>query len=786
MTTTNTSNNNNTNNIITTTTIKTNNNNTNPPTIPPPALILTVHAPKTNLSNKPVTSPPPVIIDLSQSSSSNNNNNTPSPPASNISTNGNSKSSTPSLSVSSLNQQQQQQSSDDNNLFRQPSPDSSTGNNTNKQKSTSNANSSASSKRPLTPLASSLSVKIKQRIELLNHCNNTTTIATAGFFSFEYFPPKTAEGTVNLLRRIDIMAKKGPMWIDVTSSPGNVDQALDICADAIMYCGVEAMLHVTTVGWKSEQELRAYLERARSRGVRSIMALKGDLLPATSSSSTTTTIITTATTSTTPELSNTLLFPNASSLVTFIRKEFGDSFTIGVAGYPESSSKELYVKGLESLKEKFDAGADFCVTQLFFDIQLFFTFVQDCRAMGITQPIIPGLMPIQLYKVFHRTVQYLGTTVPVKVMESLETIKHDDAAVRLFGANLCYEMAAELLQSKTTPGVHFFTLNLERTCTIVVDRLCTNQLLEYHKQRELPWKQSAHEKRAHEDVRPIFWSNNPKSYVARTQEWDEFPNGRWGDASSPAYGELKGSHYYQATYSKISDRRISWGESPQTVADLAHVFVGYVEGRVPSLPWSESGLALETGAIRDSLIQLNQNGFLTINSQPRVNGVSSSDSNFGWGYPNGFVYQKAYIEFFVHESGARKLAETIDTYYDNLAYHAVNAKNEQMRKTRGGDGPCAVTWGVFPGREVIQPTIVDPTSFLAWKDEAFELWISAWASVYSDDSASYDLIWKVHDSFFLMNIVDNDYISGNIFSVFERADVLTEARKGLEVRGGVL
>jgi len=91
------------------------------------------------------------------------------------------------------------------------------------------------------------------------------------------------------------------------------------------------------------------------------------------------------------------------------------------------------------------------------------------------------------------------------------------------------------------------------------------------------------------------------------------------------------------------------------------------------------------------------------------------------------------------------------------------------------EGVTAVTWGVFPGKEIVQPTVVDPESFMVWREEAFQLWLSKWATIYEDNSESKKLIQHVHDEYFLVNIVDNDFINGNIFDLFFRAITELEA-----------
>ncbi|CRK21287.1 hypothetical protein BN1723_012315, partial [Verticillium longisporum] len=147
----------------------------------------------------------------------------------------------------------------------------------------------------------------------------------------------------------------------------------------------------------------------------------------------------------------------------------------------------------------------------------------------------------------------------------------------------------------------------------------------------LPWKQSLGLGRREEDVRPIFWKGRNKSYILRTQDWDEFPNGRWGDSRSPAFGELDA---YGIGLTGTNEQNIKkWGE-PQTVQDIATLFVRYLRNEIDCLPWSESPLTNEADPIREDLIALNKRGIITINSQPAVNGVKSSHAVHGWGPKN--------------------------------------------------------------------------------------------------------------------------------------------------------
>ena len=128
------------------------------------------------------------------------------------------------------------------------------------------------------------------------------------------------------------------------------------------------------------------------------------------------------------------------------------------------------------------------------------------------------------------------------------------------------------------------------------------------------------------------------------------------------------------------------------------------------------------------------------------------------------MYQKAYLEFFCSPILLKLLMDAMEEH-PTLRYHAVDANGNTYTNTKSSCA-SAVTWGVFPNKEVQQPTVIDPQSFLVWKDEAFRLWIRQWATIYNDESKSHDLIYNIHDTFFLVNVVDNNFIDGDIFSIF--------------------
>ncbi|KAJ1360055.1 putative methylenetetrahydrofolate reductase [Parelaphostrongylus tenuis] len=150
-------------------------------------------------------------------------------------------------------------------------------------------------------------------------------------------------------------------------------------------------------------------------------------------------------------------------------------------------------------------------------------------------------------------------------------------------------------------------------------------------------------------------------------------------------------------------------------------------------------------------------GILTVNSQPSVNGAPSTDPLVGWGKPGGYCYQKAYLECFISKENAMSLLEIIDEFSPRINYHLINHDGSFDRMNGETTTPIAVTWGVFPGAEIAQPTVVDPLAFRAWKDEAYDAWIKHWASLYPKDSDSRKVLQKIHDEFFLLNVVDNDF-----------------------------
>lgn len=395
----------------------------------------------------------------------------------------------------------------------------------------------------------------------------------------------------------------------------------------------------------------------------------------------------------------------------------------------------------------------------------------------------------QSYASFIRMTKSCDITVPKHIMERLEPVKEDDEAAKIIGCEIAVEIAMKILNTPAVDGgmdgVHFYTLNLERSVTRIL--MAMNVVSTLHQpadsdnkqeeksgitsspglsavssgRRQYPWRPSAMERREKEDVRPINWANRPKSYVMRTEDWDEFPNGRWGDSTSPAFGELSElQHFYSFSLGSDEDRLAMLGQNPTKPQDIYEVFAKYVEGKVPHLPWCETALKPESFTIQGQLASLNRAGFLSINSQPPVNGVPSSHPVFGWGGTGGYIYQKSYIEFFVSPENAQVLIGMV-AMNKSMNLYAVNNDGKEMRAGSEEGGITALTWGVFPNREILQPTIFDPDTFLIWAEEAFSLWTSMWLNLYEFGSTSFDLIENIRDTYYLVAIIDNDFMSSN-------------------------
>jgi methylenetetrahydrofolate reductase (NADPH) len=274
--------------------------------------------------------------------------------------------------------------------------------------------------------------------------------------SFEFFPPKTEEGDGNLLEKtIPALLRLSPDYCSVTYGAGGStrEKTLSIVHRIQKQHGLPAMAHLTCVQ-STKQQIDQVLEEARSLGIRNILALRGDP-PAGQG-----------------EFRKTEGgFEYAGELVAFIRAKGG--FSIGTAGFPEG---HMACKGgkhadWQHLKEKIDQGADFVLTQLFFDNADFFEFREYMtKRLKIAVPICPGILPILSGSQIKRFTTMCGAKIPAVMLSKLEELGDDDEAVTQFGIEYATRQCEELLR-EGVPGIHFYTLNKARSTAEVVKNL---------------------------------------------------------------------------------------------------------------------------------------------------------------------------------------------------------------------------------------------------------------------------------------------------------------------------
>jgi methylenetetrahydrofolate reductase (NADPH) len=277
----------------------------------------------------------------------------------------------------------------------------------------------------------------------------------APVLSFEFFPPKSAEGDLKLLNQtLPELMKLKPDFCSVTYGAGGSTREKTLAiADAIQrQHHLPTMSHLTCVN-ATRQDLAGVLMEAQERGIRNILALRGD--PPRSIS----------------EFQRTADgFEFARDLVAFV-KGLG-AFCIGTAGFPEGhiACKEGKYVDWNRLKAKVDAGADFVITQLFFDNRDFFEFRDYASKIGINVPLVPGLLPITSTVQVQRFTSLCGARIPPPMLARLEELKDDSDGVIAFGVEYCTGQCAELLR-QGVEGLHFYTLNQAHTATAILRNL---------------------------------------------------------------------------------------------------------------------------------------------------------------------------------------------------------------------------------------------------------------------------------------------------------------------------
>ena len=271
--------------------------------------------------------------------------------------------------------------------------------------------------------------------------------------SFEFFPPRNADGIPGVLDTVAELTAYCPDFISVTYGAGGSTRHFteQITVEAKKSAGVEVMAHLTCVG-QTVEELDSVLQRLEDAGIENVIALRGDpprgeeQFVATEGG-----------------------FSYASDLVSHIRANYG--FGIAAACYPEGHTEaESLERDLEYAKLKVDNGADFLITQLFFDNDDYFAFADRAAAAGIDAPVIPGILPVLSAPQIRRFTALCGSRIPPRLDAELDRLADHDDAVRELGIEYAARQVEELWAAGV-PGVHFYVLNRSYSVSKILDHL---------------------------------------------------------------------------------------------------------------------------------------------------------------------------------------------------------------------------------------------------------------------------------------------------------------------------
>ena len=256
-------------------------------------------------------------------------------------------------------------------------------------------------------------------------------------FSFEFAAPKTDEALARLAKTHERLQALNPHFFSVTYGAGGSTRdgtrqaVLDISA-----AGSRVAPHLS-FGGDPADKIATLLQDYRAAGIDRVVALRGDI----------------------PSGMGSVKLTYANDLVTFIREQTGDHFHIEVAAYPEVHPDSRSVEGdLKYFKAKVDAGADSAITQYFYNAEAYFRFIDACDKLGITIPIVPGIMPITNYQTLVRFSDTCGADIPRWIRKHLEAYQDDPQSLRAFGEEVVTRLCQQLLEAGA-PGLHFYTLN---------------------------------------------------------------------------------------------------------------------------------------------------------------------------------------------------------------------------------------------------------------------------------------------------------------------------------------
>ncbi len=280
----------------------------------------------------------------------------------------------------------------------------------------------------------------------------TSSVKTSGVktFSFEFFPPQTAEGLSKLADTRRKLAVLKPEFFSVTFGAGGSTRERTLEAvQHIQADGLPAAPHLSCVG-STRENIREIVRTYKKMGIKRMVALRGDLPSG---------------------MATTGEFQHANELVAFIRAETGDHFYLEVAAYPEVHPQAKSPReDLLNFKRKMDAGANSAITQYFYNADAYFRFVDDSRKLGIVAPIVPGIMPIVKFSQLARFSDTCGAEIPRWMRKTLESYGDDSASIQSYGLDVVTQLCNRLLAGGA-PGLHFYTLNQAAPTLAIWQRL---------------------------------------------------------------------------------------------------------------------------------------------------------------------------------------------------------------------------------------------------------------------------------------------------------------------------
>jgi methylenetetrahydrofolate reductase (NADPH) len=275
------------------------------------------------------------------------------------------------------------------------------------------------------------------------------------FLSLEFFPPRDRAHWEAFYREVEALKTVDPLFVSVTYGAGGSKQenTLDLVTTMKRRYDLEPMAHLTCIG-ATDHSLGQFIDRLGDAQIDNVLALGGDP-PADD-----------------PGFVANGKYRYASDLVTFIRSQY-KSLGVGVAGYPEKHPRAATLEeDIEFLRRKVQCGGDFVVTQLFFDNNLYFDFVDKVTAAGVDKPILPGVMPIFNLKVIKKITSMCGAHIPPSLLAALEEADATDgeAGVEKVGIDFARAQIQDLID-RGAPGVHLYTLNKAEACLAVVNQV---------------------------------------------------------------------------------------------------------------------------------------------------------------------------------------------------------------------------------------------------------------------------------------------------------------------------